>query len=149
LASGLQTWLLPSELWLRYDLFRKGRYVSLRQLRDHSRAGRGTIIHDVASPNGGYVRVWWTDDDVEGVAPVPPPSKEDRFGLPGDPFVWHPFDRWLWTQYLDPKRGKARMVGILGGRNDEAGLRRRFPGCRFIESFSGGRGSEEFERNLD
>src|SRR5690349_6901353 len=138
-VSGFQTWLLPSELWMRYALFRRGRHVSLRQLHDHSRAGRGTIIYDVASANGGYIRIWWTEDDVRAVAPAPPLSDEQRFRGPGEPLAWHEFDRWVTEKYLDAERGKARLVQMLRGRNDPSGLRARFPGCKLLCSYSGGR----------
>jgi hypothetical protein len=145
LASGLQTWLLPSELWMRYVMFRRGRYVSLRQLRDYSRAAHGTIIHDQASFNCGYVRVWWTEEDVLAAAPVPPPTDE-RFTDAVEPFVWHEFDRWLSARYLDVEHGKAKLVGIMGGRNDAPGLRASFPGCKLVLSFSGGKALEDMER---
>jgi hypothetical protein len=146
LASGFQTWLLPSELWLRYAMFKRGLYVSLRQLRDYSRAAHGTIIYDWASCNLGYVRVWWTEEDVVAAAPVPPPP-DDRFIDADEPFAWHEFDRWLSERYLDEEHGKARLVGIMGGRNDLSGLRARFPGCKLVCSFSGGRALEEIERD--
>ena len=146
LASGFQTWLLPSELWMRYVMFKRGRYLSLRQLRDHSRAAHGTIIYDWASCNLGYVRVWWTEEDVEADAPVPPPP-DDRFNDACQPFAWHEFDRWLSERYLDEERGTAKLVGILGGRNDPSGLRARFPGCKLVCSFSGGKALEEIERH--
>ncbi len=133
---------LPHERRLQARMKAAGRLGSLDALKSG-----GTIIHDLPTMSWGVSRLWWTPDDVMREAPVPPPTSEEAsHSLPpwSDDFRWHAFDRWVWERYLNPENGTAMLLQSWRVGKLLKQVRKRFPTCPIVVSFSGGKNSENF-----
>ena len=131
---------LPAERRFQARMRRLGRYVGPALPADG-----GTLICDRTTFSWRVSRLWWTGDDVPALAPVPAPPDGGR---DSEPFRWHPFDRWVWDRYLDPEAGAAHLVGVWHAERLLPALVKRYPSCKVVPSFSGGRALEAFDRRL-
>lgn len=68
--------------------------------------GEGTLIIEQAQKDG--CRVWWTSDDVAGIAPHPIPEEEELDYLRMEEPV--PFVRWCSDQYTSANGGRASLT---------------------------------------
>jgi hypothetical protein len=53
-------------------------------------------------------------------------------------YRWHDFDRWISERYLDPAHGTAVLIAAWHADRTLRRIRKQFPSCRIVESFSGG-----------
>jgi hypothetical protein len=96
-------WLYERSLVRR--LRRRGRYLPWSEVAANLESGRGSLILDQL--NKSPARVWWTPEDIEGLAPAPPPVDVDLDYITGGE---HPFARWCHERYLRLNEGSAFLT---------------------------------------
>lgn len=82
----------------------RGRFKEWDEIESTPTAG--TVIIEQAQKDG--CRVWWTPDDVAGIAPHPIPDEEDLDYLRMEEPL--PFVRWCTERYTAPNSGRALLT---------------------------------------
>lgn len=83
---------------------RAGRFTRWRDLKARLSAGEGTIIIEMVDHLRS--RVWWTPDDVLGLAPVAPQAELTSLSF----YYPQPFDIWCFGCYLAAEGGTAILT---------------------------------------
>lgn len=122
--------------WLR-DLRRDGRALPAAVFL--AQTHRGTLIIDRPGINFRKTRVWWTDENVIDITPVPIPTDEERLQLcvRTNGLTPHEFDLWCWRRYLSPDTGGATLITPLRhGERLANMLKSRLPHLACVTSWS-------------
>jgi hypothetical protein len=114
----------------------KNRYITPKALHAILQKTPGTLLIDHPSPGMGLFYVWWTPDDVLALAPTPPPGEGYYFNESNFRSL-HPFDDWLWKNYLSPDTGTALKVAIWNLHIKQSKLQSRFPSCKILRTWTG------------
>jgi len=129
--------------WLADHFFRRAMRSADRFLPRSTRPAAGTILIDTAAPNHIRTHVWWTQDDIPSISPIPVPAWH-LDGVTAYPeqesteFDYPPFQRWLWNTYLNRDNGSAKLVECRLKPLSIAHMKSRSPTCKVIRSYSGG-----------
>lgn len=89
----------------RHDLRMHNRVIEWKDLVPRLETGAGTLI--VEQGQKRPARIWWTVEDVLGLAPHQPPTSEELDILCVEPP--NPFVAWCHDRYLDAETGKGLL----------------------------------------
>jgi hypothetical protein len=125
-------WL--QERWFVRRMRAAGRFILWQDLEPKLRAGEGTLVIEGAMT--GPVRVWWAEENILALAPVPPPAEHELARLLRD--KPQPFVAWCFGRYLEPKEGTALLTkppATLPAEALFAGyFRKQYPGLNAIDT---------------
>jgi hypothetical protein len=126
----------PTAWFYRRQMRRRKRYITNKILRTWLQQNAGTFILDTPPIGMGLRYVWWTSDNLPALAPTePPPAKYYFKNLS----AIHPYDQWLWENYLDVDHGRALKVANWNLLLTPEKLRKTFPHSDVIHTWSGAR----------
>jgi hypothetical protein len=97
---------------LRRHLVSLGRVLTASQLDAKLASGEGTLIIEHLLPMG-FLREWWTEDDVIGRSTVPLPTSPLLLPEGMDSTLLHAYAIWCMWKYTDPATGTAKLTDTV------------------------------------